>query len=233
MSGVFESSSSGEIPPDAVLECGVCWWQYDPAKGDDLGDVPPGVAFSALREDWRCPSCDTPKSKFMLGDASDNKRLDAAAHALTPQERVAALVAAFERAEDTMLGLPVHNDRLAVEAVGFRTWGEAMVGVMVTPWSMNLVSLPLSDAATPHGALGSSRALSFPSGTYSFVLGRMEGVGLLESCSLFSPMDEFDAQDVARATAEAAIGGLFDVPSPEPARPVSRRFMFTMNGQPA
>lgn len=51
------------------MECGICWHVYDPAEGDPVWQVPPGTAFAALPEDWRCPNCDAPQEKFMrLGD---------------------------------------------------------------------------------------------------------------------------------------------------------------------
>lgn len=43
---------------------------YDPAVGDpvNLADpghqLPPGIAFEDLPDDWRCPSCGSPKSYF-------------------------------------------------------------------------------------------------------------------------------------------------------------------------
>lgn len=48
-----------------VHECGICWYRYDPAVGDDVWQVPPGTPFEALPPEWRCPSCDGPKEKFL------------------------------------------------------------------------------------------------------------------------------------------------------------------------
>lgn len=60
-------SAASEAPPR--MECGVCWYVYDPAAGDDVWQVPPGTAFADLPDDWRCPNCDAPPHKFMrLGD---------------------------------------------------------------------------------------------------------------------------------------------------------------------
>jgi rubredoxin len=64
MSG-FENFGRAEVEAEASMECGICWYVYDPAKGDDVWQVPPGTPFSALSEDWRCPNCDAPLSKFM------------------------------------------------------------------------------------------------------------------------------------------------------------------------
>jgi rubredoxin len=34
-----------------------CGFVYDPAIGDPDHDVPPGVAFEDLPDDWACPNC--------------------------------------------------------------------------------------------------------------------------------------------------------------------------------
>lgn len=47
------------------MECGVCWHVYDPAAGDPVWQIEPGVAFADLPQDWRCPECDAPRDKFL------------------------------------------------------------------------------------------------------------------------------------------------------------------------
>jgi len=50
----------GEIvfkTPSGKYVCSVCGYVYDPAEHD-------GVAFEDLPDDWRCPRCRQPKSKF-------------------------------------------------------------------------------------------------------------------------------------------------------------------------
>lgn len=44
--------------------CGVCGYVYDPAVGDPDHGFPPGTAFTDLPDDWKCPRCRQPKSKF-------------------------------------------------------------------------------------------------------------------------------------------------------------------------
>ena len=44
--------------------CDVCGWIYDPAIGDNDGDIAPGVAFEDLPKDWVCPLCGVPKEDF-------------------------------------------------------------------------------------------------------------------------------------------------------------------------
>jgi rubredoxin len=66
---MFEGSYLGDdskIDAAAQLECGICWWVYDPASGDAASHVLPGTPFSALPDHWHCPNCDAPKHKFMV-----------------------------------------------------------------------------------------------------------------------------------------------------------------------
>lgn len=63
----FEGSSQSEtLHPDDRLECGICWWVYDPATGDETRGIAAGTPFAALPDDWCCPGCDAPRHKFMV-----------------------------------------------------------------------------------------------------------------------------------------------------------------------
>ncbi|MBB1092167.1 rubredoxin [Rhodopseudomonas palustris] len=64
----FENFGRVEADPRARMECGVCWTVYDPAEGDALGRADPGTPFAALPDDWCCPTCDAPPSKFLKVD---------------------------------------------------------------------------------------------------------------------------------------------------------------------
>jgi [NiFe] hydrogenase assembly HybE family chaperone len=70
---------------------------------------------------------------------------------------------------------------------------------------------------------GTSRDLTFPSGRYSFIAGHLDGVGPIETCSLFSPMDVFDSQEAVSAVAAEAIAALFRGSSEQPPGQMSRR----------
>ena len=96
-----------------------------------------------------------------------------------------------------MRGMPLCNPALHVEAVGFTRTEDAVIGVIITPWAMNLVHLP--DAAPFAEGMTGSRDL--PRGPVDFVGARIEGFGAYESCSLFSPVFHFSGQPVARAVA--------------------------------
>ncbi len=47
------------------MECRICWQVYDPALGDEMGQIAPGTAFEALPSDWRCPQCDAAKAAYL------------------------------------------------------------------------------------------------------------------------------------------------------------------------
>jgi [NiFe] hydrogenase assembly HybE family chaperone len=132
-----------------------------------------------------------------------------------------ALERLFERVRtERMAGLPFLNDRLRVEAFGFRDWRGVRVGALVTPWSINLLILPAPDAGLPATRRGAPHCWSFPSGDYEFHGHDDPLLGAYHQCSLFSPALQFTSHDDAVAVARAALEALFT--PPEPAR-VSRR----------
>ncbi len=113
-------------------------------------------------------------------------------------------------AETRMHGLPFVNPALAVEAVGFAPWQGRWLGVLVTPWCINLVLAPLEPTAWRSLRQGEKRRYRFPAGDYEFVGTIEPGVGEFQLCSLFSPVLEFEDQATARLVAELAREALFD-----------------------
>lgn len=196
--------------PLARMECGVCWYVYDAALGDDVWQIPPGTPFADLPEHWRCPECDAEKHKFMPLDSMEE------AAPATGLGSVEALIAAYRRVDqERMQDLPFRNAALGVEAVGFRAWQGGAIGVVITPWFMNLVLLPGTTtdwSAHKHGDLVTH---VLPSGAYAFVHGDLEGFGPLQSCSLQSPVPEFQSMDAARATAQEVMRLIFTAPEGE------------------
>lgn len=209
MSG-FEGSylgASDKISPQAIMECKICWSPYDPAEGDDYRQVEPGTPFAALPEDWSCPNCDAPKEQFMV---LEDPGADAIREAAEIAKVTDSLVADFTEVwHSTMRDVPLVNKALQVEAVGFRCHDGHILGVLVSPWFMNLILLP-DGQDWSNLVAGEKEVIGFPSGDYEFLHNTRELVGGYKACSLFSPMGDFtrqkDATDVARAVMEA----LFD-----------------------
>ena len=128
--------------------------------------------------------------------------------------------AALQRAFDGILhrqmrDMPMLNRVLRVEAVGFRPWHDHWLGVLVTPWFMNLVLMPRVTAKWQAIGERESRFHVFPAGVFEFIGARDAALGDYQACSLFSPMFEFASQDEARDTALAALAALFDPASRE------------------
>ncbi len=61
----FESFGPAETFIGERMECGVCWRVYDPAEGDPAWGIAPATPFSEVPDDWRCPNCDAPRSRFL------------------------------------------------------------------------------------------------------------------------------------------------------------------------
>jgi [NiFe] hydrogenase assembly HybE family chaperone len=123
----------------------------------------------------------------------------------------AALETTFRHiAQHRMAGVPILNPALSVEAVGFRPWDEHWLGVLVTPWFMNLWLMPRVVARWQPIAVGASRHYVFPAGVFEFIGGHEATIGDYQACSLFSPMSDFDDHATARDTARAALEALFD-----------------------
>lgn len=53
-------------------ECRACGYVYEPEKGDDKHDIPPGIPFAELPLSWRCPVCSAKKQAFAnIGPAGE------------------------------------------------------------------------------------------------------------------------------------------------------------------
>ena len=220
MSSGFEDSYGGDgskIADDTRLECGICWWVYDPALGDDFAQVAPGTPFRLLPDTWVCPNCAAVKSKFLVLGAAT----------LSDSDVVQNVANAYRRAALNVKGLPIYNPTLAVEAVGFREHEGRWVGVIVTPWFMNLTVLP-SEQDKAVWTSGATVRLAFPSGAYDFMINDLQGFGLTGTCPLFATMSEFTDHEAAQMTAQAAADGVFqaDEPEPRPDPAISRRQLF-------
>jgi [NiFe] hydrogenase assembly HybE family chaperone len=130
---------------------------------------------------------------------------------ICPDTLTAGLETAFTRIQrERMKDIPLLNPALEVQAVGFSVWEDCCLGVLITPWFMNLMLLPLAGDAWAALPPGTRINQSFPSGTYEFILGEEAGIGRYLMCSLFSPVFEFQNQAAAVATAEAVLEGLMD-----------------------
>jgi [NiFe] hydrogenase assembly HybE family chaperone len=116
-----------------------------------------------------------------------------------------------EIARTRMADFPLANTALTVEAPAFQYWqhkGQALwLGVLITPWAMNLLCLPAAGGKTswPDASPGNKHRWRFPSGVYEFTVAEVAELGRYHLCSLFSPPADFPNQTLARQTAQAAL----------------------------
>ncbi|MGB5211337.1 MAG: [NiFe]-hydrogenase assembly chaperone HybE [Gammaproteobacteria bacterium] len=129
--------------------------------------------------------------------------------ALTSQD----LVDTYRRIAARMQGLPVLNPALEVEAVGFRTWEQHQIGVLITPWFMNLVLIPGPEDEWRDYVNDKATEWLFPAGRCAFHTSRPDGQPLHMSASLFTTVEGFPDQDTARAVAAGVLQSLFEAPT--------------------
>ncbi|MDR1529921.1 MAG: [NiFe]-hydrogenase assembly chaperone HybE [Burkholderiales bacterium] len=134
------------------------------------------------------------------------------------------LCEAFKRIEQTrMQGLSFLNPNIHVEAVGFRPWDVFWLGIMLTPWTMNLFLTPREKEKWIKVGRGERLQYNFPAGAYDFIVARDDMIGDYMMCSLFSPVQQFGDHEAARLTAEYVLEALFksDAPATTDDRPLT------------
>lgn len=99
---INEPIEPNEPKPLNRYECLTCGYVYEPDKGDDKRQVPPETAFEDVAEDWRCPVCSAPKSRFRnvggMGAPSgfkENLKYGLGVNALTPGQKNLLIFAAL------------------------------------------------------------------------------------------------------------------------------------------
>ncbi|MEN2494677.1 MAG: hypothetical protein TECD_00584 [Hyphomicrobiaceae bacterium hypho_1] len=195
-----------ETKKSLIMECKVCRTQYDPEVGDSLHHINPGTPFAQLPASWSCPTCSAPASDFFV--LMDPK-------ALKDQEKILReaperLVEDFtEIWHSKMAGIIIVNKKLYVQSIGFRMYKGRPLGVLITPWFMNLVQLPGVDDNWSNLTAGVKEVIEFPSGCYEFIHNRRDNTGGYKACSLFSQMFFFKMQKQAITVAYAIMQVLF------------------------
>ncbi|MFZ2163382.1 MAG: [NiFe]-hydrogenase assembly chaperone HybE [Sideroxyarcus sp.] len=112
-------------------------------------------------------------------------------------------------ANTRMAGLPICNEALHVQAVGFREWNDHWVGVLITPWTISLVLMPGEKG--PLRVLGPDEKMkwAFPSGSYEFFGLNETALGTCQVCSLISPVIDVVSQEDAVSVAGQVMEALF------------------------
>jgi [NiFe] hydrogenase assembly HybE family chaperone len=127
--------------------------------------------------------------------------------------------------EERMKGLPFVHPKLEVEAVGFAPWEDHELGILITPWFMNLVVLP-GGAQYDGLPQGEEVEFRFPSGPCYFTVNQDEALGTYLSAVLFRVVVDFPSQAFAREVAVEALASLLALP-PVDTPKISRRYVIS------
>jgi [NiFe] hydrogenase assembly HybE family chaperone len=107
--------------------------------------------------------------------------------------------------QERMQDIPILNPALQVRALGFVVAEHANTekvgfGILLTPWFMNVMLLPLHAVSRNH-LDGKTETYLIGEDAFSFISGSEQGIASYQMCSMFSPVLEFQNQQVACETA--------------------------------
>lgn len=144
--------------------------------------------------------CASRRTRY-LPKSSQNESMSVTVH-----PRVQALVAAFNHIyRERMQDLPIVREDFAVQAVGFTTWQGRLLGVLITPWFMNLILLPGAQDEWSRQRTGSKATWHLPAGDFEFTAAEAQQLGPYQSCAVFSSLAEFPDLASARRVAQAIV----------------------------
>jgi [NiFe] hydrogenase assembly HybE family chaperone len=127
--------------------------------------------------------------------------------------RVQALIGLFQRIDSGMRDMPIYNDKIAIEAIGFRPFGTGeLLGVLLTPWFMNMIMLSIEPVPMNMAEIGRTVSVELPAGKRVFAVGGDETIGLYKAHSLHSPVLNFTLPGQAQAEARRMLALLMSPP---------------------
>lgn len=118
--------------------------------------------------------------------------------------------------ETQMHDLPFVNPALAVEALGFVRHEGDWLGVVVTPWFLNLFLLSGGGQLWGDIPAGQRRYLELPCGTLQFIADDDPAIGPYQYCPLIAPVTAVADMATARQAALDALRSVFALPAPPP-----------------
>lgn len=133
-------------------------------------------------------------------------------------ENPAALIARFYAKvwREQMQDLPFVNPALQVEAIGFRLVDGDWVGMVITPWFINLFLLPGGGTLWQDLPSGEQRRVAFPVGELEFIADNNPDpdapITAFQYCPLIHPVLHLPDQATAREAALAALTALLTPP---------------------
>jgi [NiFe] hydrogenase assembly HybE family chaperone len=151
------------------------------------------------------------------------------------EARLGVLVGQFRTLAQGMTDLPLYNAEVGVEAVDFLPFGDMGFGVLVTPWFMSALFLPLDPVPYDSNRVGAWGEVPLPAGGRAFQLSGDEVIGLYWAHSLLSPLSGIDSHEAAIEKARGELAKLLTLPPAQqqkPTRQASRRTTI-FGGRPA
>jgi len=143
--------------------------------------------------------------------------------------------------QSRMSDLPFVNPALAVEVIGFARQQGDWIGVVVTPWFINLFLFSGGGELWGDIPAGERRYVNLPCGTLQFIADDDPDLGPYQYCPLIAPVSSVADMATARQAALDAMAAVMTPPAPpvvdaapaEPAkRDVSRRgFLRALSGR--
>ena len=123
--------------------------------------------------------------------------------------------------ETRMRDLPFVNAALSVEAIGFQRLEGDWLGVVITPWFLNLLLVSGGGELWGDIPAGERRYLNLPCGTMQFIADDDPDIGPYQYCPLIAPVDKLPDMATARFVAADAIKTVFAAPAAAEAPPVT------------
>jgi len=117
---------------------------------------------------------------------------------------------------ERMQDLPFLHRDLGVEAIGFTRHEGDWLGVVVTPWFLNLFLIFGGGRLWEDISAGQRRLVGLPCGTLQFIADDDPDLGPYQYCPLIAPVTDLPDMAAARQAAQDALAAVFTLP-PEPA----------------
>ena len=115
--------------------------------------------------------------------------------------------------ETRMQDLPFVNPALGVAAVGFRRHRGDWLGVMVTPWFLNLFLISGGGDLWGDIPAGERRYVELPCGTLQFIADDDPELGPYQYCPLMAPVTHLENMIAALTAARDALAAAFTPPA--------------------
>ena len=115
-----------------------------------------------------------------------------------------------------MHDMPFVNPALAVETIGFERVDGDWLGVVVTPWFLNLFLVYGGGSLWRDTSAGQRSLVTLPCGVLEFIADDDPDIGLYQYCPLIAPVSDVPDMATARQAALDALQAVRTVPVVEP-----------------